>query len=96
MATYTVRINTDYSSLGKGATQATLDGYAQNLAAKLKQASGLTVTAPLDGGASARRSGDAQCVGPDDELAEQIHQAVRDIQGGDGWIDLLPEEESPA
>jgi len=86
MTTYTVRIDSDYSGLGAGATQETLDGYAENLAAKLADQYGVTVEVVQDLG------GRGQCVGPDDEVAEQIHQAVRDIQAGNDWIDLLPEE----
>lgn len=84
MTTYTVKIDSDYSGLGDGATAAMLDGYAANLATTLSREFGVAVEVERALGAR------GQCVGPDDGVAEKIHQAVRDIQGGDAWVDLLP------
>lgn len=82
--TYTVKIDTDYSALGEDATQELLDGYARNLATKL--ALDFSVDIEVEQALGAR----GQCVGPDDDLAARISEAVRDIQGGDDWVDLLP------
>jgi hypothetical protein len=71
MTSYTVKIDSDYSGLGEGATQEMLDGYAQNLARKLAGDFGVTVEVEQTLG------GRGQCIGADDDIAERIHQAVR-------------------
>jgi hypothetical protein len=79
----TVYISTD---LGPDYTQADLDGYAENLASHLHERFGVDVEVEQVLGGGSR----GPC--PDND---EIAQYVRDLQAGDGWIDLLPEEATP-
>lgn len=82
--TITVYIDQDPSSLGPDATAADLDGYAANLAAHLAQRFGCAVEVePVLGGNRAGR----RCLARDD-----IDEYVRELEGGDGWLELLRAE----
>lgn len=84
MSSITVYINEDYSTLGVGATQDDLDRYAENLEEHLSLRFGRDVTVETClGGERAGR----KCL-QDDE----INDYVRELEAGDGWVEILGEE----
>ena len=79
MKTITVYIDQDYLTLGGAATQDDLDAYANNLANHL-------------GDKFPGKSFDVeQVLNPRDPCPgdEAVSEYVRDLQRGDGWLDLL-------
>ena len=76
-----VYIDRDPSSLGEAATQADLDRYAGNLARHLFQRFGRSfeVRQVLGGEVAGHK-----CLGD-----VEVDDYVRDLESGEGWIDLL-------
>ncbi len=87
METITVYQDSDAGSLGPSATQADLDGFCVNLAAHLSARFGVVVEVDqIPGGKRAGRICPAN---------DEIEEYVRELNGGDGWVDLLPAQEDP-
>jgi hypothetical protein len=79
----TVYINEDYTTLGEAATQQDLDRYQANLEAHLEERFERPVSVQTILGG--RRCG-RQCPEDDD-----IDEYVRDLERGDGWVEILAE-----
>jgi len=79
--THIVYIDDDPATLGDDATSEDLDSYAQGLADRLAQVFGCAIEVEqVTGG------GRTPC-----PTHDEIDEYVRDLQSGDGWIDLLGE-----
>lgn len=81
----TVYVDQDFLTLGPDATQTDLDVYVENLATHLAErfpGREITIETILGGQRAGR-------VCPQDDA---IDEYVRDLNAGDGWIELLDEE----
>jgi hypothetical protein len=82
----TVYQDADPSTLGEDTTKATLDGYCENLSARLEeQFPDLSFMVVQTLGSNRRAHGHAT-----DAQLDAVEAFVRDLTGGDGWIDLVP------